>query len=81
MTNVQPDDVEEIVILRGGLLVLTEALRFALDLERRQIEMRVDNDGVLLVGPRRLLSAGDEEMIRRFRDDLIALCEYEAPRA
>jgi len=63
-------------MLRGGLSVSREALDLAWGLEARGLDLRVADDGRILVGPDRLLDDEDRDAIRRLKPDLIALVRY-----
>jgi hypothetical protein len=69
----------DLVVLKGGLSVPVAALRLALALEDKGCVFRVDDDGVLLVGPRDKLSESDRAAIRQWRDDLARIVSYTAP--
>ena len=64
------------ITLRGGLSVSLDALRLLWDFEHRGCVVRRGDDGMLEVGPGRLLSDVDREHIRQHRDELLALVTY-----
>ena len=68
--------VSELVTLRGGLAVPVEALRVLWGLEERAFDVRLADDGVLLVTPGSRLTIDDRQIIRRHRDDLRRLVRY-----
>jgi hypothetical protein len=69
-TSVPPD----LITLRGGVVVPVSAITLLLDLERRGLDVRVDDtDGAVVVHPGRLLSDGDKRAITESRDHLRAL--------
>ena len=72
----------ELVTLRGGLVVPVEALRILWLLEERAFDVRLADDGVLLVTPGSKLTTDDRRTIRRHRDDLRQLVRYcDGPNA
>ena len=69
--------VSELVTLRGGLVVPVEALRILWLLEARDFDVRLADDGALLVTPGSKLTAADRRAIAQHRDalrDLVAYC-------
>jgi len=66
----------ELVALRGGLAVPVSALRILWDLEAREFDVRMADDGALLVTPGSSLTPVDRQTIRRHRDDLRRLVCY-----
>ena len=69
--------VSELVTLRGGLAVPVVALRVLWGLEERHFDVRLADDGALLVAPGSKLTAGDRAAIAEHRDalrDLVAYC-------
>ena len=69
---------EELVILKGGVSVLLPAIQLALRLEQ-DFTMTVDEDGHLVVQPSNRLTPADCVLIRRYREELKRIVEYEAP--
>jgi hypothetical protein len=68
---------ERFVTLKGGLIVSVEAVRFALDLERRGLDLVPDQDGYgLLAGPRERITEQDRMAIRQWRHHLHAILAY-----
>jgi hypothetical protein len=67
---------DPVVTLRGGLTVPLRAITLLLDLEARQFRVREAPDGALLVSPRSCLTPEDDRLIRRHRDELLALVRY-----
>jgi hypothetical protein len=68
-----------LVVLSNGLSVPVDALRLLWQLEDRGLCIRVDGDG-LAIGPRERLTDEDRALIRRWRDDLLAVvvhCERQ----
>ena len=74
MTTTSP--VSELVSLRGGLVVPVEALRILWELEEREFDMRLADDGALLVVPGSKLTADDRHAISQHRDALRTLVRY-----
>ena len=66
----------EFVILRGGSAVEVAALKLLWRLEDRGLDIRLDDDGRLLVGPRDALTPRDRAGIREHRDSLVELVRY-----
>jgi hypothetical protein len=66
----------ETVTLHGGCCVPLPALRLLWNLEARDLTIRLDAHGGLLVGPRHQLSDDDRANIREHRDALIQLVTY-----
>src|SRR5262245_28394160 len=62
----------DFVVLRGGLTLPVDAVRLALDLERRGLHLGVDGD-FLSIGPRNLLTDADRDRIRRWKRQLLAI--------
>jgi hypothetical protein len=60
------------VTLKNGMLMPVAAIRFALDLEDRGFQLRVENYN-LVVDPRQRLGEDDREQIRRWKRHLIAI--------
>ena len=76
MATIAP--VFELVVLRGGLTVPVEALRLLWLLEERDFEMRLAEDGALLVTPGSKLTTADRRAIAEHRDalrELVAYCD------
>jgi hypothetical protein len=67
---------DRIVVLRGGLALPEEAIRFALELEARGVTLTATPDGDLLARPSRLLNDADRQTIRRLKTDLLAIVRY-----
>ena len=68
----------ELVSLRGGLVVPVEALRILWHLEERSFDVRLANDGALLVVPGSRLTTDDRAAIAEHRDalrELVAYCD------
>ena len=63
----------DFVMLKGGLTVPVAAIQFALDLESRGCELRLDGGDGLLVGPRERVTDADRDGIRRWRYHLRAI--------
>ncbi len=70
-------NASNLVLLREGLAVPVGAVSLQLDLERRGLTIRIDDDGGLLIGPRRHLTARDRVAIQGHRDQLVALVQHE----
>jgi hypothetical protein len=68
--------VSEIVTLNGGLSVPLPALELLWRLERDGFDIRLDDDGSVLIGPRQRLSQDDCQAITEHRDHLRALLRY-----
>jgi hypothetical protein len=78
---VKPMNASELVTLRSGISVPLVALQLLWHLEDRGLNVRVDADGSVLVGPHRRLTDHDRGLIREYRDDLrriVAGVEAEA---
>jgi hypothetical protein len=61
-------------MIKSGLLVSIDAIRFALDAESRGLELVPDSDGYgLLAGPRERITDADRDAIRRYRFHLHAI--------
>lgn len=70
----------ELVTISAGLVVPLPALKLLWALEDRGLDIKLDTDAALLVGPRRALSEADKRFIRQYREPLRALvahCERE----
>ncbi len=70
--------VSELVTLRGGLVVPVEALRVLWLLEERDFDVRLADDGALLVAPGSKLTTDDRAAIAQHRDalrELVAYCD------
>ncbi len=65
-----------LVALRNGPAVPADVLRFAWDLEERGLDLRVNNNGRLLVGPRSRITAEDRELIRAHSQTLAVIVRY-----
>ena len=76
MTQTLTNSETELVSLRGGLAVPLAALQLLWALEDRGMTVTLNGRGVLLVGPRRELTAEDREQIREHKDTLKALVAY-----
>jgi hypothetical protein len=72
-------NASDFVILRSGLTLPLAAVRLALDLENRGLELTVEGES-LAVGPRDRITDHDRTEIRRWRDHLIAIVS-EAQRS
>jgi hypothetical protein len=68
--------VTEVVILRGGVSVLADALRLAWELEARDVQLLVDDDGALRAGPAERLTDADIQAIRANREELKRIVVY-----
>ena len=68
--------VSKLVALRGGLTVPVAALRVLWELEARAFDVRLADDGALLVAPASKLTTDDRAAIAAHRDDLRALTGY-----
>jgi hypothetical protein len=66
----------ESVVLCGGVSVPVCALNLLLDLERRGCNVRLDDDGTVLVGPGHLLTDDDKAAITACRFSLRAIAWY-----
>jgi hypothetical protein len=66
----------DIVTLKGGLTVSLDALQLLWALEHRQCVIKKGEDGLLEVGPRRLISDTECERIRVHKAELLALVTY-----
>lgn len=64
------------VILKGGVSVLADALRLAWDLEARDVQLLVDDDGKLKAGPVERLTEADIDAIQRNRAELTRIVVY-----
>jgi hypothetical protein len=67
------------VVLKGGVTVPLDALRFAWALENRGARLAVDGEDLIVEGPRGLLTDEDRAAIRRWRRDLKAIASYRVP--
>lgn len=63
--------------LKGGLIVQSDAIALALDLERRGLTLTA-RDGVLLVSPGSALTADDRVAVQRWKRHLLAICSHDA---
>jgi hypothetical protein len=63
-------------VLCGGVSIPLSALELAWDLEARGMTLAVDDDGWLLVTPRRLLTQADEVAIAALRGELVRIVHY-----
>lgn len=72
---------DHLVSIAGGLTVPAEAYNLALDLERRGLTLRVEEDRLRVSGPdgKPDLSEAETTAIKRWKPHLIALTEYIAP--
>lgn len=72
---------EHLVALAGGLTVPAEAYNLALDLDRRGMTFKVEEDRLRVSGPdgKPDLSEAETAAIRKWKHHLIALVEYRAP--
>ena len=68
--------VSELVTLHGGLAVPVEALQVLWSLEERGFDVRLAEDGVLLVAPGSKLTTEDRQAIRHHRAELRQLVTY-----
>jgi len=66
----------EAITLRGGLTVSLEALQLAWSLEERGVQVTLSDDDGLVVRPRSQITPSDDQAIRQYRDELIALVRY-----
>jgi hypothetical protein len=71
----------DLVVLAGGITVLLPAILLALSLEDRGFRLTARADGRLEVQPARSLTADDCRLIRRHRDELLRIVQYEPPKA
>ncbi|HMJ81950.1 MAG TPA: hypothetical protein VK504_02215 [Vicinamibacterales bacterium] len=69
----------ELVILRGGLVVPLPAVELALDLERRGIELWIEDGDALCVGPPTHLTDEDRAALRRWKLHVLAFLAYVPP--
>ena len=67
-----------VTALRGGLLVRTDAIVLALDLETRG-HVLTAQDGALLVSGGSTLTAADRTAVQELKRHLLAVAGYEAP--
>lgn len=67
------------VLLPGGLALPIAPLLLALDLERRGFTVMREGADVLSVQPFQRLTPEDCSLIRRWKQHLLALCDYKAP--
>ena len=67
------DRSEKLVTLRGGVTVPVLALRILWALEERYFDVRLANNGVLLVAPGSKLTTHDRAAIAQHREALRAL--------
>ena len=72
------NDIDDLVILRGGLTLPLPAVELALDLERRGIRLWTEDGEVLFVGPPKQLTDDDRVALRRWKPHVLALLAYEA---
>ena len=76
MTTIAP--ASELVALRSGLVVPVMALRVLWGLEERDFDVRLADDGALLVAPGSKLTTADRRAIAQHRDalrELVAYCD------
>ncbi len=76
MATIAP--ASELVALRGGLVVSVEALRLLWLLEERDFDVRLAENGALLVVPGSKLTTADRRAIAQHRDalrELVAYCD------
>jgi hypothetical protein len=66
----------ELVVFAGGLAVPLPALELLWRLESGGFDIRLDEDGSVLIGPRQKLSQDDCQAITEHRDHLRALVRY-----
>ena len=66
----------EAITLRGGLTVSLPALQLAWSLEERGVQVTLSDDDGLVVRPRSQITPSDDQAIRQYRDELIALVRY-----
>jgi hypothetical protein len=67
-----PTVSDQFVTMASGLTLPVAAVRLALDLENRGLELRLDGDG-LAVGPRARLTDEDRCAIRHYKFHLMAI--------
>lgn len=65
----------DFIILRGGLCIPRPALEIALDLEARGIRLQADGDELLV--PKGVLTVDERQVLRRWKQHVIALLNYE----
>ena len=74
----------ETVVLRAGFVVALDAVRLALDLEAREISMRVETNErggrTLVLNPKHRLTKRDLALIMEHRNELIRIVEYTPER-
>ncbi len=70
----------DFVVLKGGLVVPLPAVELALDLERRGIELWIEDGDALCVGPPDHLTDEDRAALRRWKPHVLALLTY-VPKA
>lgn len=66
----------DFVVLKGGLTVPLDAVRFALDLESRGGQLVAEGDDIL-IGPSSLITDEDRQAVRRWRRHLHAILAYD----
>ena len=67
---------DELVILAGGLAVPLCVVAALIDMEFRNIRVRLDPDGMIVAGPRTVVTDADREFIRSHRPAVVAALEY-----
>lgn len=70
-------DSNDLVVLKGGVIVKLPALRLALSLEDRGFRFALLDDGRLEVQPVAALTVDDCRQIRAHRDELVQIVRYE----
>ena len=70
-----PTSVSDLMTLNGGCVVATAVLEFGWRLEERGLTLEIEGD-YLSVGPKELLTDEDRSLIRRYRDDLVAILKH-----
>lgn len=69
------DTAHETIFLAGGLAVPLAALQVGWELEARGLRLEVEGPH-LVVSPRDRITESDRALIRRWRDELIAVVTY-----
>ncbi len=69
-------DATELVTLTGGLCVPLPSLQLLWNLEDRGFHISIDAEEYLVVAPRTQLTPADDQVIRRYRTELIMLVRF-----
>ena len=68
----------EVVVLKGGVSVLENAWRLAINLEARGVRIHADGDE-LVVSPATLLTEDDCDRIQNLKSELLRIARYQPP--